>query len=79
LSSEFIWTFIVGCNYNSPSPYIGVKFPDKCGLENQPECDYAAKWTWRSGTDVVEFTVMSRFRDKWTGVGFASSEEKVRK
>jgi hypothetical protein len=53
----------------------GYKFPENCGkLETEMEivpCDYVAQWKWRSGNDFVDFSIYSRFPNKWTGIGFS--------
>ena len=65
------------CIYNSLNPTAGFKYPNNCGAESQVQCDYAIKWTWRTGKDTLEVTIISKFRDQWNGVGFAYNAGKV--
>ena len=74
VSSTF---FAVDCIYNSLNPTAGFKYPNNCGAESQVQCDYAIKWTWRTGKDTLEVTIISKFRDQWNGVGFAYNAGKV--
>ncbi len=42
-------------------------------------CDYVINWKWRSGSDFIQFTIFSRLKDKWTGIGFSNKKGKVNK
>ncbi|CAG2118561.1 unnamed protein product [Medioppia subpectinata] len=47
------------------------KFPNKCNTYN---CDYKASWEYIDDNDEIMFTISTKNRNKWTGIGFSENQ-----
>ena len=47
------------------------KSPHNCNTYN---CDYKANWEYIDDTDEIVFTVSTKNRNKWTGIGFSENQ-----
>ena len=52
------------------------KYPRTCSFEDKT-CDYSARWKFDENTDMIDFTIKTRFTDKWTGIGFSDTPQMV--
>ena len=54
------------------------KYPRTCNPAEKT-CEYFARWVFDENTDMIDFTVQSKYTDKWTGIGFSDTPQMVRK
>ncbi|XP_054164416.1 uncharacterized protein LOC128962102 [Oppia nitens] len=47
------------------------KFPYNCNTFN---CDYKASWEYLDDNDEIMFTISTKNRNKWTGIGFSDNQ-----
>lgn len=47
------------------------KSPQNCNAFN---CDYKANWEYVDDNDEIVFTISTRNRNKWTGIGFSENQ-----
>lgn len=47
------------------------KFPQNCTMF---DCDYKASWEYRDENDEIVFTISTKNRNKWTGIGFSDNQ-----
>ena len=52
------------------------KYPRTCSFEDKT-CDYSARWKFDENTDMIDFTIKTKFTDKWTGIGFSDTPQMV--
>jgi len=49
------------------------KFPTSCSLKDKT-CEYFARWEYDENTDKINFTIVSKHTNKWTGIGFSATQ-----
>ena len=47
------------------------KYPPEC---TNFSCDYKASWEYRDDDDQIIFTISTKNRNKWTGIGFSENQ-----
>lgn len=48
------------------------KYPPDC---SNFTCDYKASWEYRDEDDQIVFTISTKNRNKWTGIGFSEDQK----
>ena len=68
----------IGDNAGSILDFCGGewKYPRDCSVSAKT-CDYFARWNFDEDTDKIHFTVISKYTDLWTGIGFSDTPQMV--
>ncbi len=66
-------------SYENPEQCRGEwKHPPDCGsppnTAGSVSCDYRAAWEYRDEDDQIVFTISTKNRNKWTGIGFSENQ-----
>lgn len=67
-------------SYENPEQCRGEwKHPPDCGsppnaAAGSVSCDYRAAWEYRDEDDQIVFTISTKNRNKWTGIGFSENQ-----